>query len=92
MRDAALVVHGDLAIDDQRVPGGGERREGRVEGIRPVVSVAADQRQVTAITDEGDQAMAVMLDLVQPALAIGRCRARRNDLETSKNLAVWAGW
>ena len=82
MRDAAIVGHGDLAIDDQLVPGGGERGEGRAEGFRPVIPVAADQRQAAAAVDDGDQAMAVVLDLVQPALAIGRRRARRHDLQT----------
>ena len=84
MRDAAIVGHGDLAIDDQLVPGGGERGKGRAEGLRPVIPVAADQRQAAAAIDDGDQPVAVMLDLVQPALAIGRRRARRNDLQTHR--------
>ena len=45
MGDAAIVGHGDLAIDDQLVPGGDERGKGRAEGFRPVIPVAADQRQ-----------------------------------------------
>jgi hypothetical protein len=55
------------------VPGGGEPAEGRTEGFRPVVAVAADQPEATAIVDDDDQAMTVMFDLVQPALAIEGC-------------------
>lgn len=39
MDDAAIVGHGDLAIDNQRAPGGGERGKGRAEGYRPVIPV-----------------------------------------------------
>ena len=82
MRDTAVVGHGDLAVDDRLVSGGAERGEGRAEGFRPVISVAADQRQAAAAVDDGNQPMAVMLDLVQPALAVGRRRARFDDLQT----------
>ena len=36
----------------------------RSEGFRPVIAVAADQRQPAAVVDDGDQAVTVMLDLV----------------------------
>ena len=38
--DAAVVGHGDLAVDDQLVSGGGdERAERRSEGFRPVIPI-----------------------------------------------------
>jgi len=82
MRDAAIVGHGDFAVDHQLMSGGGERGERCAEGFRPVISVAADQRQAAAGVDDGDQPVAVMLDLVQPAFAIRRRWARLHDLQT----------
>jgi len=67
-----------------------ERGEGRVEGFRPAISTAADQLQAAAAVDDGDQPMAVVLDLVQPARAIGRRRAWRHDLQADGGgLARW---
>ena len=35
MGDAPVIGNGDFAVDDQRVPCGGERLEQRGEGLRP---------------------------------------------------------
>jgi hypothetical protein len=84
MRNATVVGHGNLAVDDQFASGGNERGKGRAEGFGPVIPVAADQRQTAAGFDNGDQPVAVVLDLVQPALAIRRRGARLDDLQAHR--------
>jgi hypothetical protein len=91
MGDAALIGHRDLAVEDQRrQAGGGELVERFAEQRGAVVTVAADQLEVIA-TDDRQQPVPVMLDLVQPALAVGRLGAGRNDLAAGRVEAVRLG-
>jgi len=55
-------------------------RNGSVNRWMRSWAVAADQLDVAAV-DDRQQPVPVMLDLVQPALALRRRRAGRNDLE-----------
>jgi hypothetical protein len=71
MGDAALVGHGDLAVEDEFPAEGGHRRERRAEEVGPVVAVAADQPQPAGAVDDRDQPVPVMLQLVQPSVAGG---------------------
>jgi hypothetical protein len=79
MGDTALVGHRDLAVEHQRrQPGQPSERIGEQMGA--VVAVAADQLEIVAV-DDRQQPMTVVLDLVQPAVAVRRLGAGRDDLE-----------
>jgi hypothetical protein len=84
MGDAALVGHRNLAIEDERrQPGGGQPFERRAEQRGAVVPVAADELEVVA-GDDRQQAVPVVLDLVQPAIAVRRRGAGRDDLQGTR--------
>ena len=72
---------GTAAVEDERrQPGGGQLVERFSEQMGAVVAVAADELQLAA-GDDREQPMAVVLDLVQPALAVRRLGTGRNDLQ-----------
>jgi hypothetical protein len=76
--DAALVWDGDLAVEDEgRRSGGGERVEGCVEDRGSVAAVAGEEAHRV---DDGDETVAVLLDLLEPAGAAGRLGARCDKL------------
>jgi hypothetical protein len=51
------------------------RRPPEAEQRRAVMSATADQLQLATTVQDGDEAMTVMFDFVQPTVAVGRpCR------------------
>ncbi len=73
---AARVQHHDLAVDDRVVAGeGGEGLRDVAVAVGPVEAAAGDELRpfsIGAFGDDGDGAVAVELDLVQPSVALRR--------------------
>jgi hypothetical protein len=81
VRDTAVVLHGDLAVEDEgRQLGGGERVERCVEERGAVAAVARGEVQGFAV-EAGDEAVAVVLDFMQP-IAVWRLGARGGELRS----------
>jgi hypothetical protein len=81
MRHAALVWNRDLAIHDDRMTGCRQGTEGIAKQPRPINAVAAQELQRPAPGDDRDEAMPIVLDRMQPAVAVRRLCAVRYDLE-----------
>ena len=81
MRYTALVGDGDLTVKDEGPAAQGELAERDAEQGRAIVAVPTEQLKLAAARNDCDQPMAVMLDLMQPALAIRRPYAGRYDLK-----------
>src|SRR5580704_1517333 len=71
MRDAALVRHGDLAVEYQLAARGCQLAEWRSEQWRAIKTVAADQRQLPACVNNGDQPVAISLISCSQPLPVG---------------------
>ena len=81
VRHAALIGHGDLAVEHHRGQAGiGQGTEWFAEQRGVVAAIAAQQGQPVA-GDDRDEAVPVVLDLVRPAIACGRRGAGRHDLQ-----------
>jgi hypothetical protein len=72
MGDAALVWHGNFAVEHDFAPERQQVAERRAEQRRPIVPVPGDQLQPTAPIQDGDDPVAVVFDLVQPIAALRR--------------------
>jgi hypothetical protein len=81
MGHAPLVRYRDLAIEHQGLPARGELPEGSAEQRRAVDTVPAHQLHGTGPGNDRGQPVAVMLDLVEPALALRRRSAGRYELK-----------
>jgi hypothetical protein len=78
MGDATLIRDRNFAVDDHVVLDGAEHvGEGRRECLGAVEPVAAEEPQPAAAVEVRDQSVPVMLDFMQPAVALGRLGAGR---------------
>src|SRR3954447_13312302 len=73
------VGNRDLPVERHRRQAG-YRAEGLLEQGGPVVAITAQQRQPVG-RDDRDQPVAVVLDLMQPVVAVGDLGAGRDDLK-----------
>jgi hypothetical protein len=74
--------HGDLAIQNHRRKPGLDQWPKRLPELwSAVMPVAAEQSELVPTGKDRDQPVAIMLDFMQPALALGRPLAGHHDLE-----------
>ena len=79
-RDAPLVLHHDLAVDQRLLAGQSSKASASTPvAVGPVEPGAGEQPHL-AVVDARDGPIAVELDLVQPVVAVGHPRRRRRQL------------
>jgi hypothetical protein len=80
--DAALVGRSDLAVEHDLSANSGQAGEGCTEVPAALIAVARQQPHATVAVGNDGEAVPIVLDLEEPAVARGRLARRGSELKS----------